>query len=74
MTRVDDSDGVVRQRLTVYLEETQPLVDYYDGRATFFRINGNLSPSAVTAQVRDALATSRALGVRAAATGEGLAS
>jgi hypothetical protein len=28
----------------------------------------------VTAQVRDALATSRALGVRATATGEGLAS
>ena len=43
MTRVDDSDGVVRQRLTVYLEETEPLVNYYDGRATFFRINGNLA-------------------------------
>ena len=25
VTRVDDSDGVVRQRLTVYLEETEPL-------------------------------------------------
>jgi adenylate kinase len=61
VTRVDDSDGVVRQRLTVYLEETEPLVNYYDGRATFFRINGYLAPSAVTAQVRDALATSRAM-------------
>jgi adenylate kinase family enzyme len=61
VTRVDDSDGVVRQRLTVYLEETEPLVNYYDGRATFFRINGNLAPAAVTNQVREALATSRAL-------------
>jgi len=61
VTRVDDSDGVVRQRLTVYLEETEPLVTYYDGRPTFFRINGNQSPDAVTAQVRDALAQSRAL-------------
>jgi hypothetical protein len=61
----------------VYLEETQPLVDYYDGRPTFFRINGNLSPSAVTAQVRDALATSRSLAARAdavGAAGEGVAS
>jgi adenylate kinase len=64
VTRVDDSDGVVRQRLTVYLEETEPLVNYYDGRATFFRINGNLAPDAVTAQVRGALATSRALARR----------
>ena len=48
VTRVDDSDGVVRQRLTVYLEETEPLVNYYDGRPTFFRINGNLPPAAVT--------------------------
>ena len=56
VTRVDDSDGVVRQRLTVYLEETEPLVNYYDGRPTFFRINGFQPPAAVTAQVRDALA------------------
>jgi adenylate kinase len=61
VTRVDDSDGVVRQRLTVYLEETEPLVAYYDGRPTFFRINGNLPPAAVTAQIRDALAKTRAL-------------
>ena len=59
MTRVDDSDGVVRQRLTVYLEETQPLVDYYDGRPTFFRINGNLAPGRGHRAGRDALATSR---------------
>ena len=61
VTRVDDSDGVVRQRLTVYLEETEPLVNYYDGRTTFFRINGNLAPATVTNQVREALATSRTL-------------
>ena len=61
VTRVDDSDGVVRQRLTVYLEETEPLVAYYDGRPTFFRINGNQSPVAVTTQIRDALARTRAM-------------
>jgi len=64
VTRVDDSDGVVRQRLTVYLEETEPLVTYYDGRPTFYRINGFQPPAAVTAQVRDALAHSRQLAER----------
>jgi adenylate kinase family enzyme len=43
------------------LEETEPLVHYYDGRATFFRINGFQPPAVVTAQVRDALARSRQL-------------
>ena len=63
VTRVDDSDGVVRQRLTVYLEETEPLVTYYKDRPTFFTIDGNQPPAAVTAQVRDALTRSRALQV-----------
>jgi adenylate kinase len=72
VTRVDDSDGVVRQRLTVYLEETEPLVAYYDGRATFFRINGFQPPATVTAQVRDALATSRQLAARGGSQPEGL--
>jgi adenylate kinase len=61
VTRVDDSDGVVRQRLTVYLEETEPLVTYYKGRSTFFTIDGFQPPAAVTAQVRDALLQSRQL-------------
>jgi adenylate kinase len=72
VTRVDDSDGVVRQRLTVYLEETEPLVAYYDGRPTFFRINGFQPPAMVTAQVRDALATSRQLAARDGSGPEGL--
>ena len=68
VTRVDDSDGVVRQRLTVYLEETEPLVTYYDGRPTFYRINGFQAPSAVTTQVRDALAHSRQLAAHGGAS------
>jgi adenylate kinase len=57
--RVDDEEGVVRERLTVYHEETEPLVDYYRGSPTFFRINGNLAPDAVTAQIQSALDTAR---------------
>jgi hypothetical protein len=47
-------------------------VAYYDGRPTFFRINGFQPPATVTAQVRDALATSRQLATRGGSPPEGL--
>ena len=71
VTRVDDSDGVVRQRLTVYLEETEPLVTFYQDRATFFKIDGFQPPPAVTAQVRDALLRSRQLAMDGTLRAEG---
>ncbi len=62
VSRLDDEDEVVRKRLTVYHNETEPLVDYYRGSRTFFRINGNEPPSAVTAQICSALDKARAVG------------
>jgi adenylate kinase len=62
VSRVDDEDEVVRRRLKVYHDETEPLVDYYRGSRTFYRINGNQPPPAVTAQIRNALETARAAG------------
>lgn len=38
--RPDDSDGVVRERLTVYRRQSAPLVAYYRVRPTFRSING----------------------------------
>jgi adenylate kinase len=46
--RTDDSDGVVRERLRVYHRQTAPIVDFYAGRPTFRRIDGNLPPDVVT--------------------------
>jgi len=62
VSRIDDEDEVVRNRLKVYHDRTEPLVDYYRDCRTFFRINGNLSPQAVTSQIRTALETARAVG------------
>ena len=56
IARVDDSLGVVRERLKVYRRQTEPLVDYYSTRATFRSINGNQPPDIVTSQVDEALA------------------
>ena len=38
--RKDDEEAVVRNRLTVYREQTAPLIDYYQDRETFCRVDG----------------------------------
>jgi adenylate kinase len=64
--RDDDNIDVIRQRLRVFTEATEPLVKYYTGRPTFASIDGLQSPDKVTADLRAhieaALAVSRAAG------------
>jgi adenylate kinase len=55
VTRVDDGVEIVRERLKVYLRQTEPLVDYYSARASFRSIDGNQPPDVVTAAVDTAL-------------------
>jgi adenylate kinase len=53
--RTDDEDGVVRGRLRVYHRQTAPIVDFYAGRPTFRRIDGNQPPDVVTAAMDAAI-------------------
>jgi len=48
VTRTDDEDGVVRERLKVYHRQTRPIVEFYAGRPTFRHIDGNQPPDVVT--------------------------
>jgi adenylate kinase len=57
--RVDDSEEVVRERLKVFQEETEPLVVYYRESPSFFQIDGNQPPDVVAQQIRDAVAGAR---------------
>lgn len=57
VTRADDDEQVVRNRLQIYEDRTAPLVQYYRGRPTFFMIDGNQSPDAVAAAMQGALAS-----------------
>lgn len=50
--RSDDDEAVVRHRLEVYLRETKPLVQYYERRATYFRLDGHQPPDQVAADLR----------------------
>lgn len=39
--RTDDAEEVVRKRLEVYHQQTAPLVEYYEARPTFRRVDGD---------------------------------
>lgn len=55
IARIDDSVDIVRERLAVYLRQTQPLVEYYSRRATFRSIDGNQPPDVVAARIEAVL-------------------
>jgi adenylate kinase len=55
VTRTDDSEGVVAERLKVYHRQTKPIVDFYSGRPTFRKIDGNRPPDEVTASMDQAI-------------------
>ena len=38
--RVDDTTEVIKKRLFVYHEQTEPLVEYYQGKSVYYGING----------------------------------
>jgi adenylate kinase len=53
--RPDDREEVVRERLRVYREKTEPLIGYYRERGLLREIDGNRPVSEVTAQLLGAL-------------------
>jgi adenylate kinase len=57
--RDDDKPEVVRNRLTVYHQQTEPLVDYYDAKGLMRRIDGSRSPADVHDHIRAVIATLR---------------
>jgi adenylate kinase len=57
--RDDDKPEVVRKRLQVYHEQTEPLIDYYDHQGLMRRIDGTRSPAEVHDHIRAVIATLR---------------
>jgi adenylate kinase len=51
VSRSDDHETVVRERLKVYWRDTRPMIEYYGSRPTFRSIDGAQTPE----QVREAL-------------------
>jgi adenylate kinase len=57
--RDDDKPEVVEQRLRVYHEQTEPLIDYYDQRGILRRVDGTRGPAEVHDHIRAVIATLR---------------
>jgi len=53
--RKDDEEAVVRNRLAVYRDQTAPLIDYYQDRPTFCRVDGAQLFDAVSSDILKAL-------------------
>lgn len=49
--RVDDAEQVVKNRLSVYRQQTMPLVEFYGGRSSFRRVDGAQFVDHVTAAI-----------------------
>jgi adenylate kinase len=65
VTRSDDSETVVRDRLKVYWRETAPMIAYYGNRPTFRSIDGAQRPEEVRQALVAAIAeVARAAGIR----------
>lgn len=53
--RDDDTEATVRNRLEVYREQTEPLIEYYDEAGVVARVDGAQAPDAVYEDIRAAL-------------------
>lgn len=57
--RDDDKPDVIRNRLRVYHEQTEPLVDYYDKQGLMRRVDGTRGAAEVHDHIRAVIATLR---------------
>jgi adenylate kinase len=55
--REDDKPETVRKRLSVYHEQTAPLIDWYGEKGLLRRFDGSLPPEEVYSRIRATLAT-----------------
>ena len=53
--RTDDTPDVIRRRITVYREQTEPLVAYYLGRGILVGIDADRTVDEVYAQIGDVI-------------------
>jgi adenylate kinase len=57
--RDDDREETIKHRLEVFHDQTEPLVEYYEGQGLLRRFDGSRSPDEVHAHIRATLATLR---------------
>jgi adenylate kinase len=51
----DEDEGAIRRRLELFNEETEPLLDFYDGRGLLVGVDAEGDPDEVTGRIAAAL-------------------
>jgi adenylate kinase len=59
MQRNDDKEETIRHRLSVYHEQTEPLIDHYDSAGMLRRFDGTRDPDEVHDRIRATIAALR---------------
>lgn len=59
MQRDDDKEETIRHRLSVYHEQTEPLIDHYDNAGMLRRFDGTRDPDEVHDRIRATIAALR---------------
>lgn len=54
--RQDDDESVIRHRLDVYRQQTEPLIDFYRSRQRLVSIDGNQTMESVQAELKQVVA------------------
>ncbi|MEI7938905.1 MAG: adenylate kinase [Verrucomicrobiota bacterium] len=55
LLREDDKSDVIRRRISVYKDQTEPLAAYYKGLGNFYPVKGGKDPEAVAAEIEAVL-------------------
>ncbi|GBD04566.1 Adenylate kinase [bacterium HR20] len=55
--RSDDTESVIRERLRIYRERTEPVLEYYQRQGKLFRILGNAPIEQVHQEIRSVLSS-----------------
>ena len=50
--RSDDKEETVKNRLQVYMDQTQPLLNYYEKQGSLITLDGNRDPQEVFIEVK----------------------
>ncbi len=53
--REDDTEDVAKERIRVYRENTEPVIQFYDDRGDLVRIDGERAPEAVWEDLRETI-------------------
>lgn len=49
--RDDDTEATIRNRLAVYRKNTEPLIDYYQKKGNFYKVDGDQKPEKVFEEI-----------------------